>query len=356
MAQVGYGAARLYGYSNSRVKAMESKMLNKEFLKDIYKTDDMKVILAKLLQTDYKPYIEEFGDINEREELLDFALRRSLAKTAEKVIAITPKEQRDIIIRIVSKWDLYNIKLVLSAKANGKSFDSISKYIVSSENVSARVIKEAMAEANIEYAVGKLVLSTPYRQILDVALDTYRKTGNITLVNAEIDKTFFSLLGGAIYRLSRLSYESAMVVKLDIEMRNVRTLLRAKKYGIKSSEVSNLLITNGITTVESLVSTFDGAKDMRDLVGGIKSFDLKEALAAYESNKFRQMLAFEIAMRNKIFEKVMSTLKHSVLSFGTIVAYFYLKEIEIFALRVIIKGKMYGLSEEEINGMIRWAM
>ncbi|MDE1832915.1 MAG: V-type ATPase subunit [Candidatus Micrarchaeota archaeon] len=356
MTLVGYGAARLYGYSNSRVKAMESRMLTKDFLRDLYKTEDIKVILAKLLQTDYKPFIEEYGDITEREELLDFALRRSLAKTAEKAIAITPKEQRNIILRIVSKWDLYNIKLVLSAKAQGKSFDSISKYIVSSENVSARVIKEAMAEANIEYAVGKLVLSTPYRQILDIALDTYRKTGNVTAVNAEIDKAFFSMLGDAIYKLSRLSYESAMVVKLDIEMRNVRTLLRAKKYSLKGATIREILIPNGITTVDALMSNFDGAKDMRDLVNGIKSFDLKEALAAYESNKFRQMLPFEIAMRNRIFEKVLSTLRHSVLSFGTIVAYFYLKEIEIFALRVIIKGKMYGLTENEINEMIRWAM
>jgi len=59
-----YNDAKLYGYSNARVKAMKSKLVGKGVLNDILKTESIPTILAKLLQTDYKDYIEEIGDIS----------------------------------------------------------------------------------------------------------------------------------------------------------------------------------------------------------------------------------------------------------------------------------------------------
>jgi ATP synthase (C/AC39) subunit. len=47
-------------------------------------------------------------------------------------------------------------------------------------------------------------------------------------------------------------------------------------------------------------------------------------------------------------------LGHSVLSFGSILAYLYFKEIEVDTVRVIIHGSMYGLSNEEKERLMVW--
>ena len=355
MALVGMAAASRYGYSNARVKAMESKLVGNEFVKEISKINEIDTIIAKLLQTDYKRYIEEFGGKEIKSELIDFALRKSFNESTEKLIKVTPNDQKDTIMRIVSKWDVYNIKLALYAKANGKTYDDISKYIISTHLVSTQIMKEAMSEANVDYMVGKLVLSTPYRLVLDAALDTYRKTnGNMTEVSAAIDKAFFDDLGNTIFRLARSSHEAAIVVKLDIEMRNIRVLIRSKRHGSSAARIKDLLIPNGITPSDQLIKIYENARDVKELIENIKSFDLKNVYAQYEASPDRRILLFEIGMRNIIFERMIALLRHSVLSLGTIIAFFYLKEMEIFTLRVVIQGKAYGLSSEEINSMIKW--
>jgi len=37
-----------------------------------------------------------------------------------------------------------------------------------------------------------------------------------------------------------------------------------------------------------------------------------------------------------------------------LISYFYLKEIEVFTLRIYIIGRMHGLTNEEVTGMTEW--
>ena len=59
-------------------------------------------------------------------------------------------------------------------------------------------------------------------------------------------------------------------------------------------------------------------------------------------------------MRNQIFNTEPKLLRLSVLSFGSLVDYVYLKEIEVFTLRALIKSKEYGLTKEEISKLVVW--
>ena len=40
--------------------------------------------------------------------------------------------------------------------------------------------------------------------------------------------------------------------------------------------------------------------------------------------------------------------------FAAIIAYVYLKELEVSTLRVLLKGKQYGLKEEEMKELMAW--
>lgn len=343
-----------YGYSNARVKAMESRLLDRSFIDSIAKTENVGSAIGLLLQTDYREYLEEFGGVNVSEGLIDFALSKSFERSTQKLIRITPSEVRDLIIEVSSKSDAQNIKLVFYAKINGKRFDEISRYIIESQSIDSEAVKRALLEPTIEEAASRLIVRSPYRKIIYDAVESYKKTSNITEVNAAIDRGFFRLLGVAINRLVKVSPESATVARLDIEMRNILTLLRAKKYGMHIEKVNDLLIEGGTSTVESLLELFENTKDAHELAERVKSFDLKHALDVFEKGKERQMLIFEISMRNQIFGKAISLLRHSTLSFAVIMGYFYLKEIEVFTLRILINSKSYALTNEEISEMIAW--
>ena len=59
-------------------------------------------------------------------------------------------------------------------------------------------------------------------------------------------------------------------------------------------------------------------------------------------------------MRNGIFDSSIRLLRHAVLSFGTIIAYMYMKEIEVYTLRISINSAHYGLSKEDLSRLMIW--
>lgn len=347
-------SSTMYGYSSTRVKAMESKLLDRSTFAQLAKMENVGSMIGLLLQTNYREYLEQFGGKEVHDELVDFALSKSLGVDLKKLIAIVPKEQKEMTAHIVGRSDTQNIKLVFYAKIYNKSFDDISRYIVESYNIDSETMKRALEEQTLEGATERLAVRTPYGNIVRNALATYKKTSNLTEANATIDIGFYKELESAVTKLSEVSRESASVVKLDIEMRNILTLLRAKKYGIKIDKLNDILIERGTTSVEKLLELFENSKSVNELAANVKSFDLKHALERYEKEGNRRMLLFEISMRNTIFKRAVSLLQHSTLSYAVIMGYYYLKEMEVFTLRVLINGKSYGLTKEEIDEMINW--
>jgi V/A-type H+-transporting ATPase subunit C len=215
-------------------------------------------------------------------------------------------------------------------------------------------VKEALEEKDVNGTASKLMKLKRYGDEIEAAMDAYKKTGNMTEANAVIDKVFYGNLSHTIDALNKISPEAAQLVRIDIEMRNILTLLRAKKYNMDPKKIAELLINNGITPQDQLMKIFDSSKDVKEIIGKVKSFDLKKALERYDSEKEKYMLLFEIGMRNYIFKRALKVLRHAVLSFGVLIGYFYLKEMEVFTLRILIMGRMHGLTSEDIASMIEW--
>ena len=126
----GFSAARKYAYSNARIKAMESKLVGKEFMSQISAVKEKGAILSLLMQTDYRDDLEEYGGVNIKGEMIDFALSRNLAKRISVLPRIAPVGMGGLVSAVVGAWGVNNIKLAIYAKAEGKRFDDISQYIV----------------------------------------------------------------------------------------------------------------------------------------------------------------------------------------------------------------------------------
>ncbi|MGI0141516.1 MAG: V-type ATPase subunit [Candidatus Micrarchaeales archaeon] len=354
MPVAGYEAASIYGYSTARVKAMESKMITRDTMQSIINSKDVASMLSILVQTDYKKELEEFGGVNIKSDMIDFALSKNLGHNVDKLITVAPIVNRDIVRSIAGKWDLYNIKLAIEAKEKGSGFSEVSKYVVDYGMYNASALKELMGEPNVESMIGRMIINSPYRKILTGALESYRKDKSSLQAAIVIDKMYYAQLSSIIIKLLDMHHESAQIIKLSIDTKNLLLLIRGKKYGVKFSDFGGNLIENGTIKMPHLRDLYENSKDLESLVKEIKVFDLTDALDRYKNSKRKELMTFEIAMSNSIMEKSMKLLKHSVLSIGTIVAYSYLKEIEVFTLRIIIKGKTYGLGKEEMARMMVW--
>ncbi len=349
---MGLKGTMKYAYSNGRVKAMEAKLVSRQTMSGIINAKDGSAMLSLLFQTDYKREISDYGGVGIKTEQIDFALSKNLARDVNKLYAISPKEDRGVIRMIIGKWDLYNIKLALEAKDRGLGYDSIAMYLIDCGRYGTAVVKDVMREGTIELMFSRFMVNSPYRSILSPAHDVYAKGRNMNETIAAIDRGYYGSLARAVRKRDSLSGATAKVMGMEIEMVNALTLIRAKNLGLKFQEIQNDLIWGGRQDRKELQRTYDSAPNVESVIRQIKSFDLRNALEVYRRNG--QLLSFEIGMRNGIFDSSMRLLRHAVLSFGAIIAYMYMKEIEVYTLRILINSAYYGLSKEDLSRLMIW--
>ena len=347
----GYGAAVLYGYSNAYVKAIESKLISKAAMQGISNASDIHSILSILINTEYKKSLEDFGGMDITTEMIDFALSKNLGESINRLSDITPLLKKKVMISYIAKWDLYNIKLSLEAKDRVQKPDTISKYLINTNFYNSAFIRQAMEEsANVEDLLIKYTVNSPYKRILQRGIETYKKSHSILEVNIELDKAYYENIGRMLFELGNEEHSIYMIIRNEIEMKNIMSLLRAKRGGLSFERIKPFLISRGFSDENSLMSAFESSKDIDELVQQISRFDLKPALEDYK--KTGNLLYFEIKMRKEIFEMSNKSLRHSVLCFGTIFEYMYQKEIEVSMLRLIVKAVQYNLNKTELSAML----
>ncbi len=350
-----YGDTALYAYSNARVKAMESRLLPRSMMDEIARMGSTETMLARLLQTSYVKSIEEYGGAQIRGELVDFALSSDLARNLSRLERVTPAPAKKLILLFISKFEISNIKLMIDAKAKQRRFEDIERYLVETERMRKASMREAfMMGHDVKSFAARIAGVTAQKELLSRAVAKYQESSNVLDIENEIDRRFYAMLSKYMDLLNKTSPESAALLKREIDMKNVLTLLRAKRYSLTEQEVSAALISGGRMAASRLKTLFKSSKSIDDIVAGISSFDLNEALARYHKSKDTQMLHFEITMRNSLFRTAMHLLKYSMLSFGTLAGYAYIKEMEVLALRTLVEGKQHGLSEDEVKELIAW--
>lgn len=354
----GYRDALTYGYSNTRVKAMKAKLLDRQAKQTLINSKDFSTMLSILFQSDYKPEIMDFGGVNMKSMLIDFALSKNFARRINKIYDIAPRKKNWIIRSMIGRWDIYNAKLALEAIDRRMSYEAIAEYVIDSGPFNAQFIKEMMKEARIDEAFGRFMLKGGgyYGNMLKAARSAYMKNKDVLEAIAEIDKRYYENLGNAANAIEGESRNTASLIRMDIDMKNVLTMIRGKRHTLKFADISNYIISNGSVAKSEVDRLYSGSSSVEDMLFNVKTFDLSEALKRYKAAEGgnRGLFVFETTMRNEIFNKATRLLSLSVLSFDVLTAYIYLKEIELFNLRALIKGRIYGLEKDEIERLMVW--
>lgn len=342
----------IYSYSSARVKAMESNLIGAQTMQSIIDAGSIDAALSILFQQPaYRDYIAKYGGTSIKKDQVDFALSRNLAESVNKLVEIAPTSQRKVLRALVGKWDIQNIRLAIEAKDRGLPFERIAANIIDT-HVGSTAIKEAMRESTVEGVLARLAINSPYAEIIKGASNAYSKSRSITDAIAALDVGYYASLSSVIYEISSAHYHSALIIKMEIDSKNILTMIRGKRAGMKFSQVEGYLVQNGSMPKKELEHAYESARDLEDLVQHITRFDLKESLEVYK--RTGQMVSFEIGMNNYILNRGLSVLKPTILSFGTMLGYIYLKELEVRTLRIAINSKIYGLAPEDVTRLIAW--
>ena len=323
--------ASQYASSFGRLQSIAINFLSEDFLQNMLKANNVTEIVKQLESTWYGEEIKKAASVYKDAALLEVALNRHIVETNKIISEATPFAGKNAVRTYLSKWDLYNIELILSSKAMGREITETESLLVSSRNVPAGIaagnishdeIKIILAETTVDGVVNMSALHESYFQKLLESLK------------------FFQGDEGAIRDL----------VRAEIDKKNVLNLLKAKESNLEKDIVSKHLIEGGRISTKELLDSYE-VKDVVEMVGRFDSyFKLTDAIEQYKTSK--SLIDFEVGITKNIFENNVKKLRNIALSIGNIFYFIFRVEIEHENLKRITYGKRYELSIDKIKEML----
>ena len=347
-----------YSSSFGRLQAISMNFLTKDMMQNLLKAKD-DVEMAKILEsTWYGPEIEKAASIYQPSEILEVALNRYLVQINKIALDATPFNGKSAVRAYLSKWDIYNIELILSSKSMGKTITETESFLVSSRNVPAGIsagnithdeMKTILSQTGVDGVVNQLVKYN-YGSILMQHLEEYQKNGDLGPMMYALQKFYYKTL---LESLKFFQGDEGMIrefFRAEIDKKNILNLMKGKEANLDKELVGRHLINGGRIPMNELLDIY-GVKDSAEIAGRVENrFSLINALTQYKKTK--SLIDFEVALGKFINIQYVKKLKNIALSIGTVFYFIINAEYERENIKRIAYGKRYNLSTEQIITML----
>ncbi len=316
--------------------------------------------LAKLLES--SPYGEDIARTRTTHpggSMLEVAINRTFVRRNRHAYEATPYAGRRVVAAYLGRWDIQNIELILSAKAQGRTLTETEDHLVSSREIPAGLyagvltlddFRLLLAQPSVEAVVTALA-PFGYGATVLPHLEAFERTHDIFPILAALDRQYYLDVPAAARFFQGDEWVVRGLLASEIDVRNALLLLKGKRSELPLPELLGRWIPGGTIAVESASDLYSarGVPELADRLaerfpsigGGTEEFRASANLTGYESALERDRLANEL-----------KRLRTYPLSLAVIFAYLLRAEVERGDLRRLAFGKLYGLPNERLEQLL----
>lgn len=316
-----------YTFAAARVRALEGKLLSHNFIMDLANAPDLAGALDLLSSTDYA-ISANTSDFAEIERVL--IEQRSLTRHLFKEI-ITNKE---LIELLLEKSDFANLRLALRRKLTEKPIGSDYS---NDGSIPAEEFEQIFETEN--YAP----LPEHMQEAIEAAVLAYYAEKNVRNIDLAIDK----YRSGYLLRMARKIKSSFLecLFRVNIDMTNIRTLLRMKLMEMEDSEVfhnggyiDTSVLRRGLVLEYEAIAAFFASTPYYEIVdSGVGYLQSNGSFLKLEANIDKYIRGF------------LKETRRVTAGLQPVVAYLLRKEAEIRTLRLILTAKKNNLDTKLIH-------
>jgi V/A-type H+-transporting ATPase subunit C len=322
-----------YAYPNARVRARIGRLFTEKQISEIIETDDVEEFSNYLRGfPEYAKYMDQYP--------LEKALDTQLAETYDLVARIAPGEIKDIFKVQLKKWDIRNIKSLLTAKEVGLNSEQTSELLIPFGELIEDL--ERLVDVNNVTDIITGLEGKDYASILEDALPAYENTGMLLPLEAALDKYYLeNLLRAAANPADVNSSLLHSYYGSQVDAANLKIILRAKADGLKYDDISPYMISNGYQIRDWKLKDLMEAEDVNGVISGLEGTDyapmLTDALSDY--NATGSIAHFEKSLDAYLTKMAKTLSLEKPFGVGPIIGFLSRKEVEIRNLKVIARGK-----------------
>ena len=298
---------------------------------------DFDEIIRYLQETEYKREIDEMGYKYTGPRLLDYALTLNLGRTYKKIMDVSFGQAKEIISAYLRRWDIWNIMAIIRGKISGVSDQEIEEALVPVGEYSIDFYKSLIAKDLDE--IVKTFEGTPYYEALS-------KVGTASL--SEVEDEMYKIYYSRILREKPSDLALKLFIdfiRMEIDIKNIKTILRLKREGISTDEIMKRIIPGGFElTVEEANKL--AAMSWDELVKSLEGYWFWKGIEGLDG---KELSKIEIKFDKIWIEKIAKRASNYPLSILPVLQYMILKKVEVDNLRILGWGKWHGMSNEEIE-------
>ncbi len=316
--------------------------------------------LAKLLEsTPYADDLVRARTTHPGSSMLEVAINRTFVRRNRQAYEATPFAGRRIVAAYLGRWDIQNIELILSSKAQGRALTETEDHLVSSREIPAGLYAGVMtlddfrlllAQPTVEATVTALA-QYGYGATVLPFLEAFERTHDIFPILTALDRAYYRdvLVGARFFQGDEWVVRG--LLQSEIDARNALLLLKGKRSGLPIAEVLARWIPGGSLAEEAAPDLY-GARGVPELAERLAERFPTIVEGADEFRSGGSLTGYEVALERDRVARELRRARTYPLSLAVIFAYLLRNEAERGDLRRLAYGKLYGLPNDRLSGLL----
>src|SRR3989338_1683800 len=335
-----------YPYTYARTSVMKSLLFKEGEYQKMLKMSFSEI--AKFLQeSSYKKEISEFATNHSGADLLELALNKSLSAAFKKLMRISPKELALVVKEYAKRKDIEDLKTLLRGKFTNAPEKEVFNSITSSGILSRHFQHELMKKESIEQILRDNAIVN--FSFLEKGLLYLKERNSLAMIENSLDRHYYNGLAEFSGLLPQAGALFQKFLIMEVEIFDILALLRLKNSKI---DKTNEFIITAHSMISPKISKMAEAADLDALMGNLEktkyngSGAITRGIADFKATG--SLIALETELYKYLLKESTLLLHQHPLSVDVILGFMLAKDLELRNLRMLIKGKQLGLSEEFI--------
>jgi V/A-type H+-transporting ATPase subunit C len=325
------GADSKYAYAAGRIRALETRLLDRQRLERMLDSESAEAALRSLQDSDYGQYLADVGSAAEYERMLE-SEREAVYELFRRLCL-----DEDALSIYFSRFDFHNIRVLAKDKVNHRHSEGL---LSNHGELEPRAMREIFEEERLDQLPEHLARASAE------ALEASRTTGGSRLLDITVDRSQHAHQLALAVRLSNDFLTN--LLRLSADIRNILTLYRVKWLGEDYKLYHSAVLDGGFLEKDRLRAAFHEPWESVPSRFAVTPYaEVIEAGGSAVVNKG----AFAM-LEKGADDYIMGYLRLTkTVTFGLEPLYSYLlvKESELKSIRMIMVGKLYGIPPERIR-------
>ena len=340
-----------YAYTVTRVKAKKSHLLKED---DYDKMIQMSVpeISRYISESGYQKEMADLAGRFEGLELVEHATYQNMANVFKSILGASQGELAIMVAAYLEKWDIWNLKVIIRGKSYGLDAAGIKEDLVPAGKVDEEALDKLISLDSIDDVLNEYSKIGKVKFPAEV-LSEYKETGNHGVIEDFLDKYHYQRLLDSISPYTQPTKIFLNYIRKDIDVVNLRTIMKLKSEGITGEQVMKYFIPGGMQIDSKFAQVLANADSVQAATGDMSRLELYDEYIkpVLDSDSYNNRAV--IAAIKKYQEDQAKKMAHMYpLSVLPVVDFMIHKETEVRNIRIVARGVDGGLSRETIKGLL----